>query len=92
MELREGWFVPDSIDATLSNVMETFDREYLRSVSTSKLAQDLTKEILFLSAYEREREPEIISYIREHIRELQARARKLANTNTNLERHHRQRA
>jgi hypothetical protein len=30
MELTEGWFDTESIDKTIKNVMETFDREYLK--------------------------------------------------------------
>jgi hypothetical protein len=46
-------------------------------VSKLQLEKDLTKELIFLSAYRRQREGEVARYIHEHIEELVERAHRM---------------
>ena len=79
MELRAEWFDPDSIETTLKNLLDTFDQNYLKTVSKPALEKDLTKEVLFLSAYDRNREKEIATYIHNHIELFYTYAKKISH-------------
>jgi hypothetical protein len=76
--LTSEWFDPRSVKKTLIHLIDNFDSTYLESVSKSAFEKDLTKEILYLSVYEKAKEPEVVGFIREHIDELYEKAKKHA--------------
>jgi hypothetical protein len=76
--LTSQWYDRRSVKKTLIHLIENFDSKYLKSISKSSFERDLTKEIIYLSVYEKAKEPEVISFIREHIDELYEKAKKRA--------------
>ena len=69
-ELKEGWFVKDSIGDTLKNLLETADLPYLKKVSPVEFEKLLIHEVHFLCPYTENEECIVKKYIRRHLSEL----------------------
>jgi hypothetical protein len=67
MELSKDWFDPNSIDKTLSNLIKVCDKDWVASVDRQQFLDGLTREILFIGVYPKEREEEVVEYIKWHV-------------------------
>ena len=69
--LKENWFVKDSIETTLKNLIVASDVAYLKTVRPAEFEQLLVREVQFLAPYEEKEELEKVElYIHQHLTEL----------------------
>ena len=68
--LKADWFVKDSISATVRNLIDAADREYIQQVTEKDFENALLNEIRFLGAFSREQETRAAKYIHDHLDEL----------------------
>ena len=64
--LKKGWFVEDSIQKTLENLISESELELFTSTKREEFEQRLIDEVLMIAAYPVETEPSVEKYIREH--------------------------
>ena len=74
---KKGWFVQDSIEKTLENLIAESELELFTSTKREEFEQRLIDEIRMLPVYPAETEPAVENYIREHGAELHEFARKV---------------
>ena len=77
-ELKEGWFVPASIEKTLKNLLMTADPVYVRLVSPTTFEEELVNEVHFLAPYDPREFQEVKLYIHHNLTELYRFAQALA--------------
>ena len=75
--LKKGWFVKDSIEKTLENLIAESELELFTSTKREEFEQRLIDEVRMIAAYPVETEPSVEKYIREHGAELHEFARKV---------------
>jgi len=68
--LKKGWFVPDSIEKTLENLIADSELELFTSTERKEFEQRLIDEVRMIAVYPVETEPAVENYIREHGAEL----------------------
>ena len=64
--LKKGWFVQDSIEKTLENLIAESELELFTSTEREEFEQRLIDEIRMIAAYPVEIEPTVEKHIREH--------------------------
>ena len=64
--LKKGWFVQDSIEKTLENLIAESEPELFASTDREEFEQRLIDEVRMIAAYPVETEPSVEKYIREH--------------------------
>jgi hypothetical protein len=64
--LKKGWFVQDSIEKTLENLITESELELFTSTEREEFEQRLIDEVRMIAAYPAETEPAVEKYIREH--------------------------
>ena len=75
--LKKGWFVRDSIEKTLENLIAESELELFTSAERKEFEQRLIDEVRTIAVYPVETEPAVEKYIREHGAELHEFARKV---------------
>ena len=75
--LKKGWFVQDSIEKTLENLIAESELELFTSTKREEFEQRLIDEVRMTAAYPVETEPSVEKSIREHGAELHEFARKV---------------
>jgi hypothetical protein len=75
--LKQGWFVRDSIEKTLENLIAESELELFTSTERKEFEQRLIDEVRAIAVYPVETEPAVEKYIREHGAELYEFARKV---------------
>ena len=68
--LKKGWFVQDSIEKTLENLIAETELELFTSTERQEFEQRLIDELRMIAAYPVEIEPTVERYIHEHGAEL----------------------
>jgi hypothetical protein len=81
-QLKRDWFVKDSVERTLKNIIEAADLVYLRTVPPETFEKLLITEVQTISPYGREEAAAVENYIHSHRDELYAFAQKIASTLT----------
>ena len=64
--LKKGWFVEDSIQKTLENLISESELELFTSTKREEFEERLIDEVRMIAAYPVETEPSVEKYIREH--------------------------
>ena len=77
--LKEGWFVENSIEKTLKNLVAATDPECVKKLSIEEFTWHLVNEVRMIPAYDAEKEAEVTEYIERHAEELRAHALSLPN-------------
>lgn len=77
--LNEGWFVENSIERTLKNLVAATNAECVKKLSIEEFTRHLVNEVKMISAYDAEKEVEVTEYIKRHAEELRAHALSLLN-------------
>ncbi len=75
--LNKGWFVKESIEKTLENLIADSELELFTSTERKEFEQRLIDEVRTIAVYPVETEPVVERYIREHGAELHEFARKV---------------
>jgi hypothetical protein len=75
--LKQGWFVQDSIEKTLENLIAESELDLFTSTERKEFEQRLIDEVRTIAVYSVETEPAVERYIREHGAELHEFARKV---------------
>ena len=75
--LKKGWFVEDSIEKTLENLIAESELELFTSTKRKEFEQRLIDKVRMIAAYPVETEPSIEKYIRERGADLHEFARKV---------------
>ncbi len=75
--LKNDWFVQDSIEKTLENLIAESELELFTSTKREEFEQRLIDEVRMIGVYPVETEPAVEKYIREHGAELHEFARKV---------------
>ena len=75
--LKKGWFVADSIEKTLENLIADSELEIFTSTEREEFEQRLIDEVRVIAVYPVETEPAVENYIREHGADLHEFARKV---------------
>ena len=75
--LKKGWFVQDSIEKTLENLIAESELELFASTEREEFEQRLIDEVRMIAVYPVETEPAVENYIREHGHELHGFALKV---------------
>lgn len=81
-QLKRDWFVKDSVEETLKNIVEAADLAYLRTVAPETFEELLIAEIQTISPYGREKAAAVENYIHTHRDQLYAFAQKVASSVT----------
>ena len=81
--LKKGWFVKDSSEKTLENLIAESELEIFTSTKREEFEQRLIDEVRMIAAYPVETQPSVEKYIREHGADLHEFALKVRG------RHHR---
>jgi hypothetical protein len=68
--LKEHWFVKDSIEETLHNLIAASDIAYLKTVRPAEFEELLIREVQFLATYDETEGREVEKYIHQHLPEL----------------------
>jgi len=68
--LKPDWFVKDSIEQTLHNLIAGADVAYLKTVRADEFEKLLINEVQFLAPYTEKEAQQVEEYIRQHLREL----------------------
>jgi hypothetical protein len=68
--LKPDWFVKDSMEQTLHNVIAGADVAYLRTVRADEFEKLLINEAQFLAPYTEQETQRVKEYIHQHLREL----------------------
>ena len=64
--LKKGWFVEDSIQKTLENLISESELELFTSTKREEFEERLIDEVRMIAAYPVETELSVEKYIREH--------------------------
>jgi hypothetical protein len=75
--LKQGWFIQDSIEKTLENLIAESELEIFTSTKREEFEQRLIDEVRMIAVYPVETEPAVEKYIREHGADLHEFARKV---------------
>lgn len=68
--LKEHWFVKDSIEKTLHNLIAASDVAHLKTVCPAEFEGLLIQEVQFLALYDETEGREVEKYIHQHLPEL----------------------
>jgi hypothetical protein len=68
--LKPDWFVKDSIEQTLHNLIAGADVAYLQTVRADEFETLLINEVRFLAPYTEKEAQQVEDYIHQHLREL----------------------